>query len=503
MKKLLLFMLILSVLIILPACDTGPSPEEEEEPPAPNPTPTLSSISPTSKVAHMPAYTLTATGTDFITTSKIVFDGTEKTTSFVSATSLTCQIDPDDITTALSMTQDKSGFPEILDKNVSVLVRTPTPGGGDSSSVDFTIHDNFTFFVPKNVSNNSGDSYDPAIAVDSSGNINVVWEDDAAGNDEVYFSRSQDGGSTWSAVINLSSTSDDSDDSCIAIDSSGNISVAWEEGGFPDEIFFRCSQDNGASWSAAVNISNTSGDSGDPAIAVDSSGNINVVWEDDDPGNDDTYFARSEDNGSTWSQVKNVSNSGDNSRDPDIAVDNSGNINVVWRQSTPADNEVYYSRSTDNGATWVQGKNVSNNAADSWDPAIAVDSSGNINVVWDELTPGNWDIYLSRSSNNGAGWSAAVNISNNSGDSEYPAIAVDSAGNLNVVWHDDTSGHEDIYFSRSIDDGSTWTAFLNISNTAGDSYNPSIGVDSTGNINIVWEDDTPGNWEILFAGSTR
>ena len=400
MKKLLLFMLILSVLIILPACDTGPSPEEEEEPPAPNPTPTLSSISPTSKVAHMPAYTLTATGTDFITTSKIVFDGTEKTTSFVSATSLTCQIDPDDITTALSMTQDKSGFPEILDKNVSVLVRTPTPGGGDSSSVDFTIHDNFTFFVPKNVSNNSGDSYDPAIAVDSSGNINVVWEDD-------------------------------------------------------------------------------------------------------DPGNDDTYFARSEDNGSTWSQVKNVSNSGDNSRDPDIAVDNSGNINVVWRQSTPADNEVYYSRSTDNGATWVQGKNVSNNAADSWDPAIAVDSSGNINVVWDELTPGNWDIYLSRSSNNGAGWSAAVNISNNSGDSEYPAIAVDSAGNLNVVWHDDTSGHEDIYFSRSIDDGSTWTAFLNISNTAGDSYNPSIGVDSTGNINIVWEDDTPGNWEILFAGSTR
>jgi hypothetical protein len=229
MKKLLLFTLILAVLIILPACDTGSSPEEEEEPPAPNPTPTLSSISPTSKVAHMPAYTLTATGTDFITTSKIVFDGTEKTTSFVSATSLTCQIDPDDITTALSMTQDKSGFPEILDKDVSVLVRTPTPGGGDSSSVDFTIHDNFTFFVPKNVSNNAGDSYEPEIAVDSSGNINFVWEDDTAGNGEVYFSRSQDGGSTWSAVINLSSTTADSDNPCIAIDSSGNINIVWED----------------------------------------------------------------------------------------------------------------------------------------------------------------------------------------------------------------------------------------------------------------------------------
>jgi hypothetical protein len=99
------------------------------------------------------------------------------------------------------MTQDKSGFPEILDKNVSVLVRTPTPGGGDSSSVDFTIHDNFTFFVPKNVSNNSGDSIESSLVVDSTGNINVVWEDDTPGNFGTYFSRSLDDGSTWTAVL--------------------------------------------------------------------------------------------------------------------------------------------------------------------------------------------------------------------------------------------------------------------------------------------------------------
>jgi len=449
MKKLLLFTLILSVLIILPACDTGSSPEEEEEPPAPNPTPTLSSISPTSKVAHMPAYTLTATGTDFISSSKIVFDGTEKTTSFVSATSLTCQIDPDDITTAILMTQDKSGFPEILDKNVSVLVRTPTPGGGDSSSVDFTIHDNFTFFVPKNVSNNSGGSDESSLAVDSSGNINVVWEDFTSGQDEIYFSRSLDGGSTWSAIIQLSDSTGDSDEPCIALDSSGNISVAWEEGAPPEEIFFRHSQDNGASWSAAVNISNTSGDSDDPKIAVDSSGNINVVWQDDDSGNNDTHFTRSEDNGATWSQVKNVSDSTDDSHDPDIAVDNSGNINVVWEEYTPTDSEVYYSRSTDNGASWSQIKNISNNAADSWDPDIAVDSAGNINVVWEDFTPGNDDIYFSRSIDDGSTWTAVLNISNNSGDADEPAIAVDSAGNINIAWEDDTPGNDELFFAGS------------------------------------------------------
>ena len=502
MKKLLLFTLILSVLIILPACDTGPSPEEEEEPPAPNPTPTLSSISPTSKVAHMPAYTLTATGTDFISSSKIVFDGTEKTTSFVSATSLTCQIDPDDITTALSMTQDKAGFPEILDKDVPVLVRTPSPGGGDSSSVDFTIHDNFTFFVPKNVSNTSGGSYLPDIAVDSSGNINVVWWDNDSGNREIYFSRSEDGGSTWSALINLSSTSAESDYPFIALDSLGNISVVWEEGAPPGEIFFRRSTDNGASWSAAVNISNNSGDSGSPKISVDSSGNINVVWMDNDPGNRDTYFTCSEDNGATWSQVKNVSNSTDDSFNPDIAIDNSGNINIVWRENA-TNFDVYYSRSTNNGGSWSQVKNISNSTSISDFPAIAVDSAGNINVVWVDISTGVWDVLFSRSSNNGAGWSTAVNITSNAGNSFQPTIAVDSAGNINVVWGDDTPGNHDVYFSRSLDDGSTWTAFLNISNNAGNSYYPAVGVDSTGNINIVWQDYTPGNGEIHFAGSTR
>jgi len=503
MKKLLLFTLILTVLIILLACDTGGNGEvEEEDPPAPNPAPTLSSISPTSKVAHMPAYTLTATGTDFISSSKIFFDGTEKTTTFVSSTSLYCQIDPDDITTAILMAQDKSGFPEILDKDVPVLVRTPTPGGGDSSAIDFTIYDNFTFFAPKNVSNNSNASFYPDLAVDSSGYINLVWADNGSGNYDIYYSRSEDGGATWSARINLSSTSVTSYYPCIALDSSGNINVAWKEDN-TGEIFFRRSQDNGTGWSAAVNISNTAGNSDGPKIVVDSSGNINVAWGDFDPGNSDIYFTRSADNGATWSQVKNIYPSTVGSHYPDIAVDNSGNINVAWLEDTPTDVEIYFSRSTDNGATWSQVKNISNNSSYSSDPEIAVDSDGNINVVWSDNSPGIFDIFFSRSTNNGAGWSTAVNISSNAANCYYPDIALDSAGNINVVWSHYDSGNYDIYFSRSLDNGPTWTSFLNISNNTGTSFNPAIAADSAGNINVAWHDTTPGNYQIYFNGSTR
>jgi len=39
----------------------------------------------------------------------------------------------------------------------------------------------------KRITWNSGNSFMPAIAVDSSGNLHVVWDDDTPGNDEIYY----------------------------------------------------------------------------------------------------------------------------------------------------------------------------------------------------------------------------------------------------------------------------------------------------------------------------
>src|SRR5207248_6188120 len=67
---------------------------------ATNPAPTLSSISPTSAVAGGAAFTLTATGTNFAVTSVVRWNGSDRTTTFVSSTQLQAQITAADITTA-------------------------------------------------------------------------------------------------------------------------------------------------------------------------------------------------------------------------------------------------------------------------------------------------------------------------------------------------------------------------------------------------------------------
>ncbi len=90
-----------------------------------NPAPTITSLDPASTTTGSAAFTLMVNGTNFVSTSKVRWNGTERTTTFVSATKLTAAIPADDV---------KNGG------IASVTVVTPTPGGGTSNAVSFAIN---------------------------------------------------------------------------------------------------------------------------------------------------------------------------------------------------------------------------------------------------------------------------------------------------------------------------------------------------------------------------
>src|SRR3984957_9115701 len=89
-----------------------------------NPVPSISSLSPTSVQAGAAATTLTVTGSGFVATSEVEWNGTALATTFVSATSLTAIIPAASLTTA---------------GTAALTVINPTPGGGTSSAISFDI----------------------------------------------------------------------------------------------------------------------------------------------------------------------------------------------------------------------------------------------------------------------------------------------------------------------------------------------------------------------------
>src|SRR5262249_33767136 len=89
-----------------------------------NPVQGMTAQDPRRAVQGSPSYTLTVTGTNFITASVVQWNGSPRTTTFVSATQLTVSIPGSDLTTAGS---------------APITVLNPAPGGGVSNALTFTI----------------------------------------------------------------------------------------------------------------------------------------------------------------------------------------------------------------------------------------------------------------------------------------------------------------------------------------------------------------------------
>jgi hypothetical protein len=307
----------------------------------------------------------------------------------------------------------------------------------------------------------------------------------------------------WTPIQRLTWNSGSSAPPAIAVDSSGHLHLVWCDG-TPgnDEIYYMKSTDGGSTWMTSQRLTWNSGRSGYPAIAVDSFGHIHVVWEDDTPGNVEVYYRKSTDGGEAWTASERITWNSGRSECPAVAADSSGDTLVVWHDNTPGNNEVYCRKSTGGGLAWMAVKRLSWNSGYSTNPAVAIDSSGHLHIFWGDEKPGNKELYYTKSTNGGAAWASNQRITWTSGWSGYPQIAVDSSGHLHLVWYDDTPGGiPDIYYKESTNGGSAWLTSQRITWNSGLSREPVIAVDATGNPHVAWYDNTPGNYEVYYRES--
>lgn len=140
--------------------------------------------------------------------------------------------------------------------------------------------------------------------------------------------------------------------------------------------------------------------------------------------------------------------------------------------------------------------NITNNTLDSVYAQIAA-IDNNVYLVWqesvnDKSKENNYDIYFKKSKDNGNTFSKPINLSNNTGFSEHPQIAISNNG-IFIVWADNThSNNTEIMFTKSIDDGTEFSKVINLSNTSKNSNNVEISAFNE-NVYVVWQDIDQNN----------
>ena len=213
----------------------------------------------------------------------------------------------------------------------------------------------------------------------------------------------------------------------------------------------------------------------------------------------DIFFARSEDEGETFS-VLNLSQSPDvDSRFPDLWVDRN-NVYVVWEEGTGRDKEIFFVYSQDRGQSFTTPLNLSNTPNREDRDAHLVVGSRQVVVVWEQVSDraNDSDIYFAFSRDGGQTFSSPRNLSSTSGTlSTFPQVAPGSGGTVYVAWEDEPFGgaaggtaQADIFFTvldlrgRSESVGPR----INVSNTPGaNSLNPKL-VASRNRVFLAWEE---------------
>jgi hypothetical protein len=368
------------------------------------------------------------------------------------------------------------------------------------------------------------DSNNPVTVCDSSGNTWVVWQAGPDGSRDIYVSKLPAGASSFETAVKLTNYASDQCNPAIALDGSGKLYVVWQDNRNGNWDIYLSIYD-GTNWSTEVMVNepedpqtNPASDQINPAIAIDSQtpNQAYVVWQDDDDGSQDIYIANSSDGFTTptVSQLITPNTSTSDQIEPAIAVDSANTIYVVWidNRNSPTNGTDIFGAASTSTVPWENVAVVSN-SYNQTSPVIAAEEAGTIlHLLWVDDTPGDTDIYYATSNGLSDCPLTGSSIIDDPGTNQLePAIFVTgSTGNdlrVYACWQDwrnvNTTNPDDtdLYFAELSSSLGT-NIFVGDGGTNSDQGEPAIGVCVLGFPYLVWTDGRNTNTDIYYAGST-
>lgn len=302
----------------------------------------------------------------------------------------------------------------------------------------------------------------PAIAIDGKDTLHVVWYGNDASNTgtnerQIKYSRSADGGRTWSDWQNIAEVQGYDDGSLwqehptIYADGQNKLYVAWQ-GKDRDhnrsQVKFSMSADGGASWTSWINVNPSKKSSySRPTILAHAGGGLYILAYGGDGDPQQIVWTRSEDGGRTWSAWRPVAAGDCDQRHVSADIDSQGRLHAAWRQrpcgaGDDAPSQVHYAMF--DGDSWSDPV-VPGPEPDMYQvfPSIEVTADREVWLVWSENdhasgypseNPGSGSIvYVFHS---GSGWSSR-NVVRETAKAVFPSLGrhlPDAGSRVDLVW---------------------------------------------------------------------
>ncbi|MDP1883776.1 MAG: sialidase family protein [Candidatus Moranbacteria bacterium] len=293
------------------------------------------------------------------------------------------------------------------------------------------------------------------IAVDSAGNIFAAYRKKYRGKSEIFVAKISRQKNEWLASgtdVPIAAVGKKSDQRVpsIDIDSKDRVHVIWYGADSDSEIDNRQikysrSIDGGATWSSWKNIAPVDGYGGEdywqehPHLLVGDNDVLFAVWEGKDANHpkQQIKFSRSDDGGATWIHWKNVRTTPDNTQSrPTIVQERSGRLHLLMYSSfgnSDDRQQIQHGWSDDSGESWNGWQAVSDPVSDSRHVSAALGPNGKLHIAWRSQDASGYSQIVYRSLENGA-WSEIITVAPSSINQFFPSIGIDDDGKSSIAW---------------------------------------------------------------------
>src|SRR4051794_4908208 len=291
---------------------------------------------------------------------------------------------------------------------------------------------------------------------------------------------------------NLSGSSLQSTDPAVAVAGNGDVVAIWTRSDtFNDRVQFQLHR-AGEPWSSAEYVSPAALDAAQARVALDANGDATIAWLRDD-GSHWVVETRTRSAGGSWSAIQRLSAAGEDASDLRVDVAPDGTAAFSWRRAVGPSERVQ-SRTRTAGGTLGSVANLSPGGADAFDPEVAIDGGGGVVVAWTRSDGGHGRVQARRREADGS-VGAPLTLSPTGTDGDGPDVDIDAGGNAIVVWRQ-SGGAGWRALLRTVSPAGGLGALETLSASGRDLRDPHVAVDGAGTAVATWRRFDGSNWRV-------
>ncbi len=246
-----------------------------------------------------------------------------------------------------------------------------------------------SFGAPVNLSTPGQDAFWSRIAISPDGTATAVWYASNGSNDIIQTATRPPGGS-FGPPVNLSVTGEDARFPELAAATDGTVTVVWERDEGSDRIIQTATRPPGGVFGAPVNLSATGQEAEGPQIAIAADGTATAVWSAWD-GSMYAVQASTRPPGGVFGSPVDLSFSDQNAKFPQIATAPDGTATAVF-QSNDGSDDIAQAATRPPGGSFGAPVDLSATGDDARDAQIAIAQDGTAHSVWGRWNGSNYII---------------------------------------------------------------------------------------------------------------